>query len=980
VAWLARIARNLSFDRLRSARRRERPRDDLQPLDGAPSTADVLHAEELRQRVVQAVLSLPQPYRGVVLLRFWEDLPPREIAARLGISGATVRSQLRRGLILLRERLDTEFGSRSSWGAVLAPLAGGELTSSCGWLGFLLMTKSKVMAISAALLLVGLASWWWRHDPAPVPLPGSGAAAAAAPSLASAPLAPALVAVPTDAPSVPGDRVPAEAQGELTVRGTVLQKGQPCGGVVLTMQWFDGFAATGVPVATGIIVSDADGAFVWRRPARSQPGLVTAVAPGQPIKLWCDPELVFPEQREADLSVSVLVLDRVLHGRVHDPKGAPIAGARLMVNVWSETAVTSDAEGRYELRVPEPGYPLVVSAPGYASRLVEGYMPASEMRHQFDVELVPGAQIVGRVVDGQGQPVQAAKVRASGGMTGVDSDADGRFVVDGVTAGERHSVTAKKAGFQTGEEFALVGGEPVTIVLQPGLTVGVRVVGVDAAPIAGAVVNLVPNPMSGWTRLGITSADGRFAVQDLPGQPIELVVTRFGHITARQTVDARQQSGELVITLAKGHSIRGQVTDHTGRPAAGASVYCELSEAGDQRSVGSRADTDADGQFEITGLPAAPCTLFAYQPEYQRAEFPFVGGAVREASLRLLPAPAIAGRVVDGVTGKPVTSFTIAIDADREHPVFLDPVAYRDEHGRWRLADWRLPAEVPLSVVATAPGYAPARITLAPTAAPNAEQNVVRLFAGIRVEGVVRDPRTGQPLAGVTVALVRQEWLRPNDGPATDASGAVAIEAVPPGPQQLRLQHAARPEVVFGPFEVGVGPGTLTVQPTMGIGVTLRGRITGVRKAAGLQVQAARDDGRYTKATVREDLGFELQGLGVGSTLVVVADQTGRTRMIRIDVADRDIDGFELPLRSGDGIVRVRVDGASSGEVDVRSAAATGGPIDSIEFQDGMAVIDGLLPGRYLITVHGKGGKLGRTEVDVAAGVVEVRIECQPPR
>jgi hypothetical protein len=77
---------------------------------------------------------------------------------------------------------------------------------------------------------------------------------------------------------------------------------------------------------------------------------------------------------------------------------------------------------------------------------------------------------------------------------------------------------------------------------------------------------------------------------------------------------------------------------------------------------------------------------------------------------------------------------------------------------------------VPLSVVATAPGYAPARITLAPTAAPNAEQNVVRLFAGIRVEGVVRDPRTGQPLAGVTVALVRQEWLRPNDGPATDAA------------------------------------------------------------------------------------------------------------------------------------------------------------------------------------------------------------------
>jgi RNA polymerase sigma-70 factor (ECF subfamily) len=979
VAWLARIARNLSFDRLRTKRRRELPCADLQPLDGAPSAAEVLHAEELRQRVVQAVLALPQPYRGVVLLRFWEDLPPREIAARLGISGATVRSQLRRGLILLRERLDTEFGSRSSWGAVLAPLAGGGQTSSWGWLGFLLMTKSKVMAISAALLLVGFASWWWQHDPAPVPLPGSGAAAAA-PSLASAPLAPAVVAVPADAPPVLGDRVPAEAQGELTVRGTVRQHGQPCGGVVMTMQWFDGFATTGVPVATASVVSDTAGAFVWRGPARSQPGLVTVVAPAQPIKLWCEPELVLPEQPEANLSVSVLVFDRVLHGRVHDPEGASIVGARLMVSQWVETAVTSDATGRYELRVPAPGYPLLVSAPGFVHRLVDSYLPENVMRHGFDVELVPGEQIAGRVVDAGGQPVAAAKVRTAGDMIGVDSDADGRFLVDGVTAGERHEVTAKKAGFQTGQAFARVGDEPVVIVLQPGLTVGVRVVGVDAAPIAGAVVHLAKNPRSGWTRLGITAADGRFAVQDLPGQPVDLVVTRFGHVITRQTVDARQQNGELVITLAKGHSIRGQVTDHTGRPVAGASVYCERSDGGEPSSVGSRADSDGDGRFEITGLPAVPCMLFADMREHRRAEFPFVGGAVREATLRLEPAPAIAGRVVDGNTGNPVAAFTIEIEADREHPVFLDAVPFRADDGRWQLTNWQLPTGVPLSVAVTAPGYAAARITIVPTAAPSPDHNLVRLFAGIRVEGVVRDPRTGQPLAGVTVALVRRQWLQPNDGPATDASGAFAIEAVPPGPQQLRLQHAERPEVVFGPFEVGVGPGALTVQPTMGNGVTLRGRITGVGDAAGLEVHATRDDGRATTATVREDRSFELQGLGVGSTVVSVADRTGRTRLLRVDVGERDVDDLELPLRSGDGIVRVRVDGATTGGIDVRPAGAAGGPIDRIEFRDGTAVIDGLAPGRYRITANGEGGKRGRAEVDVTAGTVEVRIDCQAPR
>lgn len=97
------------------------------------------------------------------------------------------------------------------------------------------------------------------------------------------------------------------------------------------------------------------------------------------------------------------------------------------------------------------------------------------------------------------------------------------------------------------------------------------------------------------------------------------------------------------------------------------------------------------------------------------------------------------------------------------------------------------------------------------------------------------------------------------------------------------------------------------------------------------------------------------------------------------DVADRDIDGFELPLRSGEGILRVHVDGATSGDIDLRPAGAAGGPIDRIEFRDGMAVIDGLAPGRYRITANGEGGKRGRTEVDVAVGVVEVRIECQSP-
>ena len=57
-----------------------------------------------------AVLELDEPFRQVVLLRYFEQHTPKEIAHLLGIPGATVRSRLSRALEKLRVSLDQEFG------------------------------------------------------------------------------------------------------------------------------------------------------------------------------------------------------------------------------------------------------------------------------------------------------------------------------------------------------------------------------------------------------------------------------------------------------------------------------------------------------------------------------------------------------------------------------------------------------------------------------------------------------------------------------------------------------------------------------------------------------------------------------------------------------------------------------------------------------------------------------------------------------
>jgi RNA polymerase sigma-70 factor (ECF subfamily) len=65
----------------------------------------------VQRAVVDAVLALPEPCRVAVLLRFFDELPPREIAERVGAPVETVRTRIKRGIELLRTRLAGQLGA-----------------------------------------------------------------------------------------------------------------------------------------------------------------------------------------------------------------------------------------------------------------------------------------------------------------------------------------------------------------------------------------------------------------------------------------------------------------------------------------------------------------------------------------------------------------------------------------------------------------------------------------------------------------------------------------------------------------------------------------------------------------------------------------------------------------------------------------------------------------------------------------------------
>jgi RNA polymerase sigma-70 factor (sigma-E family) len=101
-AYVRRIIVNLATDRWRGRRYvTELPLDE--EALGDRELTDPATRVDLRHGLAAALRRLPVAMRTVLVLRYWEGLPEAEVAAELGCSVGTVKSQASRGLVRLRE-------------------------------------------------------------------------------------------------------------------------------------------------------------------------------------------------------------------------------------------------------------------------------------------------------------------------------------------------------------------------------------------------------------------------------------------------------------------------------------------------------------------------------------------------------------------------------------------------------------------------------------------------------------------------------------------------------------------------------------------------------------------------------------------------------------------------------------------------------------------------------------------------------------
>ncbi len=165
-SWLRAVMRNGWVSRVRGEKRRRARETSSSRDESVPAESDVLERLEASQIVANAVKELPVHYRTVILLRFYDDRSPAEIARELGVPVATVQTRLARGLERLRLHLESRVDDLRGLLLLVFDLPSRTVASAATTSALIIggiAVKKLTVAVVALLVVVGV---WWGWDSA----------------------------------------------------------------------------------------------------------------------------------------------------------------------------------------------------------------------------------------------------------------------------------------------------------------------------------------------------------------------------------------------------------------------------------------------------------------------------------------------------------------------------------------------------------------------------------------------------------------------------------------------------------------------------------------------------------------------------------------------------------------------------------------------------------------------------------------------
>ena len=338
-------------------------------------------------------------------------------------------------------------------------------------------------------------------------------------------------------------------------------------------------------------------------------------------------------------------------------------------DIWTETR--TDSTGRYKLLVQPDFYAIEIRAPGVGTARVpkpgeEGdAVPESNLLPQppqpkvaiapnetkhLDIQLTPGVDFRAQLIDSvTGRPVPNARLwhwqypgvkgRSDGqGIVSISTMPEGEFTFmieapAGYVRGwspeiperwkqlikESHPGRASSPTIEldSGLPFDLQAGmSPVSISLEPGVTITGRVLDPHGKPVSGATVAPARSgkgtSITGDTRYSVaTKLDGSFSVVLSPsdGRKYNLMVHDGEYQQWRNWANGigpvletkpGQKIENVELHLSRAGSIRGQTVDKQGRPLANIHVQTTALDRFENNYYNPAIRSDKNGQFELS--------------------------------------------------------------------------------------------------------------------------------------------------------------------------------------------------------------------------------------------------------------------------------------------------------------------------------------------------------------------------------------------
>jgi uncharacterized GH25 family protein len=558
-------------------------------------------------------------------------------------------------------------------------------------------------------------------------------------------------------------------------------------------------------------------------------------------------------------------------GRVTDTKTKlPVPGAGIQVGqrlgrmaITPTAAVFTDAKGNFSMTVPPGAYMVTAIHPAYDLRPTDLSVSAGQTQSR-DLPAVPLARVSGTVVNEDRKPVAAATIVAEeAGATESFSMSPMRMMRDSVTVtgpdgrfstrvqGDSDMrVKASRRGLPPAKSdtFRIAPGDRksgIVVTIPSGIAVSGKVTDRDGNPLSG--VTVVASEVAGGPRGGMirsfvmlgapgaeednvkTGTDGLFTLQVKEGT-YDFVFRREGFAakTLRGQTISVTSNAPLEASLEPAVEITGRIVRNgVGIDGVMINTFSD---------VGSAATTTSgpDGSFVLSGLSPGELRASMRKETDFIQEMRTLTAPGRDVLIELPIGSRVSGRVIDKATRKPLTSFQAGVSVSRGGGgmVMMAPPqlrAFTNDDGMFTLEN--IPTGA-VNLIATAPGYAQARMNLTLEEGKPLTGIEIEVDPGTKLVGKVTGP-DNSPASGATVRVAPQSGSGMiNFGgmgkqTVTDSNGEYTLEALEPTDTNIEFSHqkyvGTRKEITVKGAEVRLDVQLSAGQRITGVVVTESG-------------------------------------------------------------------------------------------------------------------------------------------------------------